>query len=258
VVNRLVLASLLAAGCGRIDFAELADAGPIGHDEDGDGIADADDPCPHVALGELADSDGDGVGDVCDPEPTTPGERWIVFSPLTPGTSPFSSSTGWDQKDDALHVVALGSENNKNLIQNLAVASARLEIGFDILAVVGTTMDQHQVAGGLDGADPIHYFVELNENDMGTRDVAVVSYDSTTGYAFHGNVPHRGMHAGRGILRYDAHAGSSPTFDVTAGWTAELYSVSGATPGYAGASQVRWTINGLDVDVNYVAIISTP
>ncbi|NVB81755.1 MAG: hypothetical protein HOV81_25395 [Kofleriaceae bacterium] len=258
-MNRLVVASLVAAGCGRIDFAEVLDASaPIGHDEDGDGIGDADDPCPHVAIGERADGDGDGVGDACDPNPTTPGDSWTVFSPLTPGTNPFDDFTDWEQKDDALHVVALGSGNAKNLLQSLPLANARLELGFEIREVVGTTMDQHQVAGGLESTDPIHYFVELNENDLGMRDVAIVSYDGTNGYVFHGNVPHGGMHAGRGILRYDARVGSSPTFDLSAGWIGEMYQVSGATPGYAGASQVRWTFNGLDVDVIYVAIISMP
>lgn len=259
-MKRVVLACLVIAGCGRIDFDELApvrDAMSIGHDEDGDGLGDADDPCPHVAIGGTSDGDGDGVGDACDPNPTTPGDRFALFSPLTPGTNPFADFAGFDQKDDALHVIALGNGNSKNLIADLPVESARLDIGFEILEVVGTSMDQHQIAGGLDAALP-YYFVELNENDQGVRDVAIVSYDSTNGYQLLGTVAHGGMHAGRGVLRYDARAGAAPSFELDAGWTGEMYQTSASTPSYTGSVMPRWTINGLDVDIRYVAIIAMP
>ena len=57
---------VLLAACGRFDFDPLG-----GHDEDGDGIPDREDPCPHVP-GDRSDRDGDGVGDACDPNPDVP------------------------------------------------------------------------------------------------------------------------------------------------------------------------------------------
>jgi hypothetical protein len=256
-VKHVVVACLVAAGCGRIGFGELSPDATAGHDEDGDGLADADDPCPHVAIGDVADGDGDGVGDACDPNPTTPGDSFAVFSPLTPGTNPFAGFAGFEQADDALHVVALGNSNSKNLVLDLPVASARLDIGFDILEVVGTSMDQHQIAGGLDAPLP-YYFVELNENDQGVRDVAIVSYDTTSGYTFLGSVPHGGMHPGRGVLRYDVRVGPSPSIELDAGWIGEMYQTTAATPSYMGSQAPRWTINGLDVDIRYVAVIAMP
>jgi hypothetical protein len=51
-----------------------------GHDEDGDGVVDACDNCPHVANREQADVlDHDGVGDACDPRPSEAGDRLLRF-----------------------------------------------------------------------------------------------------------------------------------------------------------------------------------
>jgi hypothetical protein len=86
----VLVAALSAAGCGRLGFDGLAagaDAGAracvaVGHDDDGDGVDDACDFCPHI-VDDQADSDGDGVGDACDPEPTSARERIAFFDPFT-------------------------------------------------------------------------------------------------------------------------------------------------------------------------------
>ncbi len=81
---------VLACGCGRFGFMDRAVAGgdggvdsPPAHDEDGDGIADLIDNCPHVANTDQADMDGDGVGDVCDPNPTVARDHLVFFDPFT-------------------------------------------------------------------------------------------------------------------------------------------------------------------------------
>jgi hypothetical protein len=81
---------LALAGCGRIGFDLTAPGDGSGtevtsaaHDEDGDGIDDALDGCPHVADPAQLDGDGDRVNDICDPQPTVARERIAYFDPFT-------------------------------------------------------------------------------------------------------------------------------------------------------------------------------
>jgi hypothetical protein len=82
----------IAAACGRYGFDARALGGdggapaacvPVGHDEDGDGIDDACDDCPHLPNADQLDSDGDGVGDLCDPHPSDPIDHIAFFDPFT-------------------------------------------------------------------------------------------------------------------------------------------------------------------------------
>jgi hypothetical protein len=252
-MRRLVAGLLALAACGRIGFGERpTDAVPDvpgGHDEDGDGLADAFDPCPFVA-GTDADVDDDGVGDDCDPSSTTD-HTLDLFSPLTPGTSPFDNITGWTQDPDGISIAV-----DSALRITRPVANARVQIGFVIHALVGS--GQHQLAVGVESPG-VFYFVELNEN-LPKRNVSVVSFDSTNGYIDLGMVMHAGMHAGTGILRMDATASPAVAraFGVRAGWIGELYDAAGSTPQYTGGSSLRWAINGVDVTITYVAIITSP
>lgn len=247
----IVACSLLVAGCGRIEFGEVvaADAGLLGHDEDGDGITDALDPCPHVG-GDAADADGDGVGDACDPAPAIGGERFRVFSTLQAGDHPFTSIDEVAQQDDSLRFAGA----SLSLRIPLALAKARIELGFEIRALIGA--GQHQVASGVENASPTYYFVELNDLLSGET-VAVVSFDTINGYVALDSEPHGGVHPGVGILRYDV-ATSPPSFSVVAGWTGELYSAAAATPAFVGGSEIRVVLNGLDVELRYVVVIDRP
>ena len=85
-------------GCGRIGFdigfdathgidGSTVDSGGTfacisGHDEDGDGIDDCVDVCPHIADPGQADADGDHVGDACDPHPSLPIDHIAFFDPF--------------------------------------------------------------------------------------------------------------------------------------------------------------------------------
>jgi hypothetical protein len=114
---------IVVAGCGRLAFdgdrvAVDAVRGPdgktcvpSGHDEDGDGIDDACDGCPHIFDPLQPDADGDGVDDACDPNPNTPGDSIVFFDPFTTvhsewmqenGAAPLSDGEGWP-------VTAIGS-----------------------------------------------------------------------------------------------------------------------------------------------------
>jgi hypothetical protein len=76
------------------DFCEHMAGGA--HDEDRDGIGDECDACPIAKPPAVAETDGDGVDSPCDPNPTTPGDKIVLFNgfndPL-PGT--WTATPGW-------------------------------------------------------------------------------------------------------------------------------------------------------------------
>jgi hypothetical protein len=251
----------MLAACGLFDFGVQppvasdgrdvdAPVAMVGHDEDGDGLPDDQDPCPALA-GTAADSDGDGVGDACDPHPSTPGDQLVGFYTMQPGDVPFDTLAELAQEPDA----ARWSAVNGGAAITRPVQSLRIELGYDIHALVGT--GQHQIAMGIDrGSDP-YYFSEVNDSGTGVQGFQIVSFDATNGY-----VPLMGMtfpafHAGVGHERCDVDA-TAHAYACEGGWTGELYTAAAATPAYAGGSVIRFAFNGIDVSVTYLLLISTP
>jgi hypothetical protein len=250
------------AACGRVGFgapdgggddggddAVAADA-TGGHDEDGDGLADAVDPCPHVA-GDAADGDGDQVGDACDPHPASAIDALVDFVPFTPettGGAPLDGLDGWTQLADSVRWTG-----TTTLMLTTPIASARFEVGFEILAPFGT--GQHQIALGPDNGLEPHYFIELNEN-MTNLNAAVVEYEAGV-YTTLAAAVHGGVHAGVGLIRLDANAGIAPRFAIHAGWTGEMYDAEAETPAYVGADMTRVVINGLDLELRYAVVIAS-
>jgi hypothetical protein len=124
-LDRSPVALLVAAvcGCGRIGFDAVAgadgavpgsDAGAsfactAGHDEDGDGVDDCVDVCPHIADPGQADSDGDHVGDACDPHPSLPIDRIVFFDPFVSQRPEWSFFAPAIYANDALEFDAAGS-----------------------------------------------------------------------------------------------------------------------------------------------------
>lgn len=242
-----MLALVGLAACGRIGFG-ADDADPGGHDEDGDGRSDAIDLCPHVAD-DNADTDGDRVGDACDPNPTTATEKLAVFATMTPGDHPFTDVSAFVQEADALRFSGV----NTSLYLQHAIASTRIDLGFEIHGLVGE--GQHQVAYGIEASSP-YYFAELNENNaFGVRNAGLVEYTDANGYVHLASRTHAGMHPGVGYLRLDTDADNRQLATVM-GWIGELYDAQAAAPGYVGGAQVRFTFNGLDLSLRYLVVIS--
>lgn len=243
------------AACGRLNFADRVDAtdaprdtpSAIGHDEDGDGIPDAMDPCPHVALGGMTDTDGDGVGDACDPNPATPSEHWLLFATMQTGNTAFDDLSGAVQEADD---VRWGSDASPVLTMSLN--RARIDLGWTANALVGT--GQHQVAFGVENsAATEYYFAELNESNTGTHDASIVSYDGTNGYVLLDQMDPGAFHTGAGTTRFDV----DKTSKLEIGWTGQLYDLTAATPAYMGGTDIRFAFNGVDLSIRYLAIISS-
>lgn len=85
--------ALAVVGCGRLGFGD-ATPGDTGadsarlpcvptstNDDDGDGVVDDCDVCPHVIDPTQLDGDGDGVGDACDRSPRA--QRITIFDAFT-------------------------------------------------------------------------------------------------------------------------------------------------------------------------------
>jgi hypothetical protein len=145
----------LAFGCGRVDFDAVArcTAPLAGHDEDGDGIDDACDVCPHIADPDQTDSDGDGVGDACDPEPANPRQRIVFFDPFVTLAPEWSQRTGVSSvANDALQLSAVG---------DYALIERPLDDATDLFVVGGAI----EAAG----TGVYHAHIMIGENMLATR-----------------------------------------------------------------------------------------
>ncbi len=151
--------------CGRVGFADLATdaqacAGAVGHDEDGDGIDDACDGCPHLVDPAQIDSDGDGVDDLCDPHPLEPRERITVFDPfitLDPAWS--TSSQNFTVAGDAITLDA---------VQTFITLRRAGALDHDVMQLAGTFEAesaagmQHQITLLQSAAGKPEYYCELD------------------------------------------------------------------------------------------------
>jgi hypothetical protein len=249
------------AGCGRLHFGDHADGGGgdsagsdvlTGHDEDGDGVPDAIDVCPHLP-GSQADGDGDGVGDDCDPEPAIGRQHLALFATMQPGDQPFTLSdmVDWTQEADQVRFNGVGGTQARTMLP--AYQSIRASFGFEIESVMGAGI-QHQIA--LHTASSFsgpQYFVELNE--LGNSRAQITFYDGTNYTPVSGNDLANGMHTGRSVIQATGNAGGSLVLD--GGWLqpAELYHVT-ADATFPGGTFVFVDVNNIELELRYAWIIT--
>jgi hypothetical protein len=96
---------LALAGCDKVlglsENPRLDAPATTEHDEDKDGLGDANDNCPTV-KGSQQDSDKDGVGDLCDPNPGLANRiaAFYAFDVMPPAFVPIAG--GWNIANDTL------------------------------------------------------------------------------------------------------------------------------------------------------------
>ena len=271
----LRFALIVLAGCGRIGFGAsplITEDAPLddgdsdadaGHDEDGDGVTDADDSCPHVP-GAQTDTDNDGVGDVCDPNPTTLGDAIALFATMGPGDQPFTTGGGdqdavFTQKSDQLRFDGiLGSDNNLfgNLVLPMTLGNVRVAIGFDVLDIVtGAASNQNQIALAVWDQAP-SYFVEVNQIPGTFDSAAVVFFDGSSFSAADARDLATGIHTGALTLQTTQRVGEGVRLD--AAWPGEPYVAEVTDAVYQGAARIELSVNNVHLDILWLAVITSP
>jgi hypothetical protein len=277
------LASLIAlAGCGRIGFEAVLGAGdddggagdgrpadmagdvvPLGHDEDGDGIPDNTDPCPHLSgTAADGDGDGDGVGDACDPNLGTGGDAIAAFYTMVPGDQPFTTGLDdavWIQNADSFEMAGdQGADNNLygKLSMSVSLGSARVTIGFDLTQVVPVTGGmQNQIALAVHGAPPL-YIVEMNQFPGMFSRAEVVHYDGTNFNPVDFDEITGGMHTGP--LTFDAIHRVNTGVAFNSGWPGEGYTSQVSDTIYQGADTIELNCNNVHFEIRYLIVITSP
>jgi hypothetical protein len=274
-MRRLALL-LVLVGCGRVGFGTsplitddaatdgpVTDGPPAGNDEDGDGVSDGSDTCPHL-IGAQTDGDGDGVGDLCDPNPTTPGDAIALFATMGPGDQPFITGGGdfdsvFTQKPDKLRFDGpLGSDGNLygNLQFPIVLGSARVALGIELLEVIpGSASGQNQIALAVYDQPP-NYFVEVSQIDGLFDNAAVVFYDGSNFSAADARDLETGMHPGPLFMQTTQRVGQGVRLD--AGWPGEPYVAEVQDNLYQGAARIELNVNNVHFDIQWLVVITSP
>lgn len=271
-----VVALIALAGCGRFGFdaaagsssgdandasdGPISDVVPPGHDEDGDGVPDSDDVCPHVADALQLDDDGDGVGNACDPDPTV-ANQIALFATMGPGDQPFTIGALTDyvitQLPDAVRFDGeLGADGNiyANLQIPITLADARVAVGFDVIAIVpGANSGQNQIALALLDQPP-SYYVELNRIEGQYELAAITHFDGSNYVQAEMRDLATGIHAGYLVLQTTQRVGSGVAFE--AGWPDEIYTMSVNDAVYQGATRIEMNMNNVHFEIRWLVVIT--
>jgi hypothetical protein len=159
-------------GCGRVSFDDVRDSGatarcsPVGHDEDGDGIDDACDGCPHLFDPAQVDGDGDGVDDACDPNPLLAIDRIAFFDPFTEQRPEWTFSGPMPTYDGEHLVFDTTSGVTTDAFVSVVPAKDLFMIAGRV-AAPGSGAKQLALAAHEDG--PATYYCELYDNGAFTK-----------------------------------------------------------------------------------------
>lgn len=233
-----------------LDDADLADAMIdvllAGHDEDGDAIDDAVDPCPHIA-GDLADADGDGVGNACDPRPGS-NDRITMFDPMTALPAGLELTTGtWQIVGDEL---AHPNTAFGTISRQFAIGNADIWAGIDVVAIAGTA--QQVILHASAGTEDPRYYGQAYTTS-GINVVSLVRYDGA--YTALDEVPLGGSGVHTGALTLHMHVALGGTATWSVAWPGETFGATATLPAYAGASRFRLMFDGVQVRVRYLLVV---
>ena len=271
---KLLLAAVLLAGCGRVAFDARGDAGGVAgdgdadpladmrldapphgsvtHDEDGDGIVEGVDSCPHM-TGDKSDTDGDGVGDICDPEIMNPRQRITRFEGFENGVpADLSADPGWVQRPDALGWP--GTSFGFVAWDPHPVTNVDIAVAWDILSIPATPT--HQLLIGMDQPGGGRTYGEVYQG--GTQAfTSITNYDGSSTYSNFDQISFGTITTGR--VDMTLHAEETPRIlDFRATWTGmpQRRSFSAVAP-YGPAPSLGVTVRDLEAELRYLLVIET-
>jgi hypothetical protein len=276
-VGRLrACALLVTVGCGRwgfgaggsnVDAAALddvvgmpdaANCTTINHDEDGDGIDDACDRCPHVADNS-DDGDNDGVGDACDPQPLIAKQRIAFFDSFATMRAEWDGVSNMTIAQDGLRASSMSPATS---YATIAVPNGELVIvtGGMVNAVFSGTPHSLALSFGFNAGGANYHYVQFFDAGGGMGDVSVAkaeggSYPSLVRTSYSGNLP-----LGAWRLQIDESVsaqritvasvlGGQPRTDISA----DTSSPTALTP----ASGMALLIRNADITLDYMIAIET-
>lgn len=261
-MSRALTIAILLGGCGRLSFDAQGTSdgatgdvardtgtgctGAVGHDEDGDGVDDACDVCPHLADNQ-SDADGDRVGDACDPEPANPRQKIVFFDP-------FVSLAGWtavtNESIDNDAALLRASTGIRAVHRPYVPQTDYFEMGVETLATGPGT--QSLVMINLDTGAAGNYYCEMFDNGTPllqftyTFDGVNFLHPQTT------NAPTRLVPTSARLQM----ARDATNVRCGAVWAGQQLAASGATPALAANELVIYAEN-IDVRIRYMVQIRT-
>lgn len=248
---------MFACGC-RIAFDDVTRDGAVtgdtvtldvlsGHDEDGDGIIDADDRCPMTPDVTNADGDGDGVGDICDSEPTLARQTWTYFSamneviPLT-----VNPPDAWTMNADDYSFIDTGGQ--EQIRRAGMVGNIDVWIGFEVDQVNATGA---QTAIIINSQNLPYFYGEIFDGGAGAR-LSITRYDGAT-YTSLASTPLGGSFPlGRTDI-YLAARLAPASFTIGA----RGQSAMASTPNYIGDALLIFAFSKHSGRVRYLAIVES-
>ena len=268
---------VMAGGCGRLGFnsprgVDAQDVGDAsqnggdrdgrlaaGHDEDGDGLPDLFDNCPHIANVTQADIDADNVGDACDSFPTTANTLRFYSLQTADVNTPDESITGnWIKNDDAW---IANDPINANLHIAGPTGTSEIFIGYEVGSVL-TSAALHVLSVRAENlAADAYYYGHYFSSGLNNASVANNRHDGAGNYQTLANNSSTGRPFATGpaslAVRFDTNTDTNTNkirtrFSNVTG----SYEVTSPAPLLTSMQHYHLDATGLDVKILYFAIVA--
>jgi hypothetical protein len=255
----VVVALCTAFGCGRIGFDTAMDSVDGGHDEDGDGVADVLDDCPHIANRDQANSDTDLVGDACDSEPTIGRQRLLVFEPCVALSSDWLPQKLAEPISNISDDCVFGTAATF-LARNVNYADADITVIGKIVSVSGS--DRHQFVIATDFSDGTRHWLNEIFHDSAMSDGPRITFQYVVEQT--GNYTKIASKAiadpfvpGEFVATLRPRVGGITTFDfLQIGGPGNNFSIEGPDPAYQSIRKIAFGAEGNDLRIHSITIIA--